>query len=52
MRRQLLGSLLVAALIVIVAILIVTARFGPTPADSDDHGGDRREQEDHSGSGS
>jgi hypothetical protein len=46
------GSLLVAALIVIVAMLIVSAKFGPTPADSDDHGGDKQEQEDHSGKGS
>jgi hypothetical protein len=42
----------VAALIVIVAMLIVSAKFGPTPADSDDHGGDKQEQEDHSGKGS
>ena len=29
-RRQLLGSLLVAAMIVVVAIVVVTAKLGPT----------------------
>jgi F0F1-type ATP synthase membrane subunit b/b' len=30
--RQLIGSLLVAVLIVVVAIIVVTAHFGPTSA--------------------
>ena len=39
---QVLGSLLVAALIVLVAILTVTAKLGPNPGEDegrDDHGG-------------
>ena len=31
-NRQLLGSLLVAALIVVAAVLVVTGQFGPTSA--------------------
>jgi hypothetical protein len=32
MNRQLIGSLLVAALIVVVTIIVVNAKFGPTSA--------------------
>ena len=48
--RQLIGSLLVAAIIVAVTILVVSARL-PAGAGDDDHGGkDRQEQrEDRSG---
>jgi hypothetical protein len=42
---QLIGSLLVALAIVAIAIVVVTAHFGSTPAGVDDHGGD------HSGRG-
>ncbi|HET9198264.1 MAG TPA: hypothetical protein VFN92_08440 [Solirubrobacterales bacterium] len=49
---QILGSLLVALAIAAVAIAVVTAHFGPTPAEYDDHGGDRHgRSEDHSGPG-
>ena len=50
MARQMLGSLLVALAIVAVTIAIVTSKLGPN-AEDDDHGrgGDRTEQEDHSG---
>jgi hypothetical protein len=44
---QVIGSLLVAAVIVAVAIAVVTAHFGPTPAGIDDHGGGG----DHTGRG-
>jgi hypothetical protein len=36
---QVLGSLLVALAIAAIAIAVVTAHFGPTPAGDDDHGG-------------
>ena len=45
--KQLIGSLLVAAAIVLVTILIVTAKLGPAPVERDDGGGgggDRQEQ--------
>jgi hypothetical protein len=42
--RQLLGSLLAAALIVIVAITIVTLKFGPTSAAELEAQEERREQ--------
>jgi hypothetical protein len=49
---QILGSVLVALAIAAVAIAIVTAHFGPTPAGLDDHGGDHHgRSEDHSGPG-
>ncbi len=49
--KQLIGSLLVAAAIVVLTIVIVTARLGPTPVERDDHGGDRQEQRDDDNSG-
>jgi uncharacterized protein HemX len=42
--RQLIGSLLVAALIVAAAILVVTLKFGPTSAAELDAAEERREQ--------
>jgi hypothetical protein len=36
---QLLGSILVALAIAAIAIAVVTAHFGSTPAGVDDHGG-------------
>jgi hypothetical protein len=50
MARQMLGSLLVALAIVVVTIVVVTAKLGPN-AEEDHHGGDKTEQEDHSGKG-
>jgi hypothetical protein len=45
--RQMLGSLIVAAIIVALAIIIVTAKFGPTSAaEREDGGGSKQE---HSG---
>jgi hypothetical protein len=38
---QIAGSILVALAIAAVAIAVVTAHFGPTPAEHEDHGGDR-----------
>jgi hypothetical protein len=50
---QIAGSILVALAIAAIAIAVVTAHFGPTPAGDDDHGGhggDRHgRSEDHSG---
>jgi hypothetical protein len=49
---QIAGSILVALVIAAIAIAVVTAHFGPTPAEHDDHGGDRHgRSEDHSGPG-
>jgi hypothetical protein len=50
MARQVLGSILVALALVVVVIAIVTAKLGPN-AEEDHHGGDRTQQEDHSGKG-
>jgi hypothetical protein len=50
MARQMLGSLLVAVAIVVVTIVVVTAKLGPN-AEEDHHGGDKTGQEDHSGKG-
>ena len=49
MTRQVMGSILVALAIVVVVIAIVTAKLGPNAEDH--HGGDRTQQEDHSGKG-
>ena len=43
-RLQLLGSLLVALAIVAIAIVVVTARFGPTSAAELDAQEERRDQ--------
>lgn len=50
---QIAGSILVALAIAAIAIAVVTAHFGPTPAENDDHGGGARHgrSEDHSGPG-
>ena len=51
---QIVGSLLVALAIAAVAVAVVTAHFGPTPAGDEDHGGhggDRHGRSDHSGPG-
>lgn len=49
--RQMIGSLVVAVLIVVVVIALVTARIGP--GESGRHGGDERQQDqDNSGPGS
>ncbi|MDX6627724.1 MAG: hypothetical protein QOE56_2713 [Solirubrobacterales bacterium] len=53
---QLIGSLLVALAIAAIAIAVVTAHFGPTPAGVDDHGGgggsdSHGRSSDHSGPG-
>ena len=50
--RQLAAALIVALAIVAVTIAVVTASLGPY-AEDDDHGrgGDRQEQQDHSGRG-
>jgi hypothetical protein len=50
MARQVLGSILVAVAIVVVTIVIVTAKLGPN-AEDDHGGGNKTEQEDHSGKG-
>jgi hypothetical protein len=42
--KQMLGSLLVAALIVVVAILVVNAKFGTTSAADREARQDRQEQ--------
>jgi hypothetical protein len=49
---QILGSILVALAIAAIAIAVVTAHFGPTPAGLEDHGGGHHgRSEDHSGPG-
>jgi hypothetical protein len=50
---QLIGSLLVALAIAAIAIAVVTAHFGSTPAGGDDHGGGGHHGHsgDHSGPG-
>ena len=50
---QIAGSILVALAIAAIAIAVVTAHFGPTPAEHDDHGGGDHHgrSEDHSGPG-
>jgi len=50
---QIVGSLLVALAIAAVAIVLVTAHFGSTPAAVDDHGGGDHHgrSEDHRGPG-
>jgi hypothetical protein len=50
---QVLGSILVALAIAAIAIAVVTAHFGSTPAGVDDHGGGDHHgrSDDHSGPG-
>jgi hypothetical protein len=50
---QVIGSVLVALAIAAIAIAVVTAHFGPTPAGDDDLGGGdhSRRSESHSGHG-
>jgi hypothetical protein len=50
---QIAGSILVALAIAAIAIAVVSAHFGPTPAGDDDHGGGdlHGRSEDHSGPG-
>lgn len=43
-RRQTIGSLIAAVLIVAVAVAVVTAQFGPTSAAQREAAEDRREQ--------
>jgi hypothetical protein len=46
MTRQLAGSLLVAVAIVVITIVVVTAKLGPNAERDDDGSGKRTEQRD------